>query len=785
MTVGYVNAGRFKAEELANERRGQNMHAQNYAAANETELEKAKIVSGVKPTGVDAIKQQFNDQVNSYKSALTGNLSGGGSTPQPGSTVSPQMGEGVGKPLSGPFTPVAAADDPLTRFKNSLVRGQKKGGRVVGPAGKDMVPAKGPQGEDLRLSKNEYILPEEVVEALGGAEALDKLVESITGEKPVPGGEPMPPLPGQMGKIPPYLATLRKAVPAAQGGGAVEEILNAANLIMSSSPHTWGLKAMVHAKDAGQDAGKPRYSGRGDRQLTEAQKQARTRGMAGGGLVDTLRNRGRDIDAAVEKAVRGEDPNPRVAQQAPKTEPATADEEPAFDREAYMKKLYGYAGGGAVGEIRNAAKRVAKARGYKQGGSPNAYADLWDATKQNVRALLPKASTISPAQLQALEAATEATAKAAEARTAASGPLANVGRDLAARVHGLAKATARSPIGLANPAMAAVTLGEFAKDPVFATRQAAHQLDLTKQEQTAQPSTSDIPVVPGTWTAKQAAGQSVKQAQPVPAQTASPIDNANRIGDRITNPRTEQQLLDALSGSPGQLRRMTDIGQGNVFKSVDPKTGATTYSDSIMGTGLGQRNPPREDAQTMEELRGLYRKDAMTRAAERAALGQRGVAQAYAAQPAVTAAERTNLASMKRQADQDDALSALGALGNKGGSDLVERKFAYEQGRDQKADERSLTKDRQEFVTKTMETYGVPGALSQTEYASTLNSLLDSGISPQDALYAITSIAEDPRVQEGFTQWRKKQKKVYSEGLGAEVVPMEDFLFKLDEFLKQ
>lgn len=54
-------------------------------------------------------------------------------------------------------------------------------GLVKGPKGKDVIPA--------WLSRDEYVLPEDTVEAVGGASALDRLVESTTGKKP--GGKPV------------------------------------------------------------------------------------------------------------------------------------------------------------------------------------------------------------------------------------------------------------------------------------------------------------------------------------------------------------------------------------------------------------------------------------------------------------------------------------------------------------------------------------------------------------------------------------------------------------------
>lgn len=128
-----------------------------------------------------------------------------------------KLGQGTGlsglslpnDPSSGWYGHKAGNSDP--------VMGHNKGGPVQGPKGLDRVAAQGPQGEPIRLNDGEYIQTREYVisvarEALGklademsdeqlnavGAKILDAEQERTTGVEPVPGGEPMPPLPEQV-----------------------------------------------------------------------------------------------------------------------------------------------------------------------------------------------------------------------------------------------------------------------------------------------------------------------------------------------------------------------------------------------------------------------------------------------------------------------------------------------------------------------------------------------------------------------------------------------------------
>lgn len=76
--------------------------------------------------------------------------------------------------------------DSMKKATGQLLAGKKPipqatQGEIEGPKGRDAVPLWGEDGE--------YVLPSKVVQAMGGAEALDAMVEQMTGQKP--GGQPV------------------------------------------------------------------------------------------------------------------------------------------------------------------------------------------------------------------------------------------------------------------------------------------------------------------------------------------------------------------------------------------------------------------------------------------------------------------------------------------------------------------------------------------------------------------------------------------------------------------
>lgn len=199
MAMGYVT-GKYQQQEidverekLGNQRRGQDLAFESEAAKNPA-------------TGIDSANRL--ERMNALGKSLNGVDVLASSQPAQGglSLVAPSAGQVAGSSVSAarpaipPTLGLGALPSPFDAqdLTKPLALGMKKGGAVQGPSGVDRVPAKGPNGEDIRLNKDEYILVPEVVAALGGVEALDDLTERLTGERPVPGGVPMPPLPEQM-----------------------------------------------------------------------------------------------------------------------------------------------------------------------------------------------------------------------------------------------------------------------------------------------------------------------------------------------------------------------------------------------------------------------------------------------------------------------------------------------------------------------------------------------------------------------------------------------------------
>ena len=74
---------------------------------------------------------------------------------------------------------------PVIRMVKGVQQYTRGGAVKGGPPGVDTVPAKVRGGPPIRVSNEEYILPEKTADALGGKPALDELVVRTTGKAPV------------------------------------------------------------------------------------------------------------------------------------------------------------------------------------------------------------------------------------------------------------------------------------------------------------------------------------------------------------------------------------------------------------------------------------------------------------------------------------------------------------------------------------------------------------------------------------------------------------------------
>lgn len=119
--------------------------------------------------------------------------SGGGMQADPGAASAPTQSysradvRGVNEPIlnkdgslrnmgSSPSAVTTGEKKSTMGFRKGGAIAMVKGGEVKGPGGTDNVPA--------WLTKGEYVLPDEAVKKLGGIDALDSLVEKLTGTKP-------------------------------------------------------------------------------------------------------------------------------------------------------------------------------------------------------------------------------------------------------------------------------------------------------------------------------------------------------------------------------------------------------------------------------------------------------------------------------------------------------------------------------------------------------------------------------------------------------------------------
>jgi hypothetical protein len=155
----------------------------------------------------------------------------------------------------------------------------------------------------------------------------------------------------------------------------------------------------------------------------------------------------------------------------------------------------------------------------------------------------------------------------------------------------------------------------------------------------------------------------VQQAQPAaapqpaiqqPTNTQAPQQTpAASLRAQINQPqpRTEQQLLDEISGRPGGLRRLASTGRGNIFQYTDPTTGKTTFSDSVGGAGEWSSKPFNTNSQASQDLQALYNRDAQQRStvAQKAGLD---AAMYPVSGPMVGAADRGQQIQLQRELQQ-------------------------------------------------------------------------------------------------------------------------------------
>jgi hypothetical protein len=171
----------------------------------------------------------------------------------------------------------------------------------------------------------------------------------------------------------------------------------------------------------------------------------------------------------------------------------------------------------------------------------------------------------------------------------------------------------------------------------------------------------------------------VKNTQPATTPAANtpvaPQSPASRVRAQINQPeqRSEQALLDDISGQPGGLRRMADIGRGNVFQYTDPKTGKTTFSDSAGGAGKWASQPFKTDGPAANALQARYNQDATNRTKTAQAAGLDAVMYP-ASGPAVGADFRGQQVQLQRDLQQQQPYrQALGLEAMKAQAKIAEK----------------------------------------------------------------------------------------------------------------
>jgi hypothetical protein len=284
------------------------------------------------------------------------------------------------------------------------------------------------------------------------------------------------------------------------------------------------------------------------------------------------------------------------------------------------------------------------------------------------------------------------------------------------------------------------------------------------------------------------------------SRTAQPIERPPMSPIPPRQPRTEQQMLDSMAPAGGSVTR-----DGRVFRVNDPMAmrgreaerapagrvvqpgevlrgnsaddqpirggwlagrpqagrmlrearaydhlpiSGVTYSDSVQGLGLGQRTPPAADAQTMEELKGLYKKEAVGRAGERVAMGLPGVRQALVNRPAVTTADRAQDISAMRDATRQDQMVTQAATELKPSERLAREQFDYTQQKDQQEVVRQNEVDFQTAIKRRRETQTPPLGLSPNLYASLSAGLMKQGFMDDEIDFYLYSLdGKDPDLE--------------------------------------
>jgi hypothetical protein len=222
--------------------------------------------------------------------------------------------------------------------------------------------------------------------------------------------------------------------------------------------------------------------------------------------------------------------------------------------------------------------------------------------------------------------------------------------------------------------------------------------------------------------------------------------------------RTEQDMLDKLAGEGRSLTRT-----GNVFKYADPTEkrpgySGVTFSDTIEGAGLGQKTPPAADAQTMEELRGLYKGLGKAQGDVFRRQGLSGqVAELNA--PAVTRGERGQNLQLRSGLTARDQMMQTAAAAIKPGDALAMQKFEYERGRDESNDDRAKKQKQQEFVMDVMKTQTPPGPLTPEQYGSALNNFIDKGYDPIQVIGLMQASGNNPDLIKAFERMNKGKLK--------------------------
>ena len=206
------------------------------------------------------------------------------------------------------------------------------------------------------------------------------------------------------------------------------------------------------------------------------------------------------------------------------------------------------------------------------------------------------------------------------------------------------------------------------------------------------------------------------------------------------------QNMQAIKDNPGYRHPRTgELIRGNASamraegRRYDhlPISGVT-FSDTIEGLKLGQKTPPAADAQTMEELRGLYKGMGKAQGAELEA-------------PTVTEAERAgNIRTRKLMEARQQMLEARAAA-LKPSEVWAAQRFEYDKGRNAEADKRQSRLDREKKREYFMGDKSPPPplGLDRAIYWGLIDEFSQAGFPEDDVITYLNSI-NDPKLEKAL-----------------------------------